>query len=405
MNSHPHIAAIDFDSQNVQVAVGTRDTTSLSQPLLRADAYPNESIRRGTVIEHNGLSSVVGQILRTLDTAYQHKLPIFMGVHPSSLVTRKTSVSMSLFQNNQPRPITDADCDALTKKAQSIILNENPNSYILTTIPRQYILENANERVRLQVGAKPTGYQASKLSCEFVILTCLSQDVSDFVDVFESYHTDVYDVFVTPLTTSLLVTNQRQRILGCGVLYISSEVSSFVLFEDGQPSHVATFPIGIEDVVSDIAVGLQMHFDRARQLLSDPARVNDEQPAVRKRFYEVMNARYMDIVEHIERTLTSLGHPVVLPAGIVIITTSIQLHTLCDTLYQNLKIPTKLWEGDIPSAQSKKRNRDISIIGAYSIVCSAGGINKPIYSPKSAILRILRDAKSAISATIHKFLT
>jgi cell division ATPase FtsA len=401
MTSHPHIAAIDFDSQNVYLAVGTRDTTSLAQPLQRADAYPNESIRRGTVIEHNGLIATIGQILRTLDTAYPHKVPLFLGVHPSSLKSRIINVSLSLFQNNQPRPITDSDCDQITKKAQATILNENPNLYILTTIPRRYHIDST----QLQPGANPIGFQAAKLSCEFLIITCLSHDVNDFVDAFENFQTHIYDVIATPIATALLVTEPKRRMFGCGVLYVSSEVTSFVIFEDGIPLSCTTFPIGIEDVVSDTAVGLQISIDKARALLADPSKINDEQAPARKRFGEVIQARYLDIIERIQKTLTTADHPVVLPGGITLVTTSIQLHTLRDSLFSSLKIPVTLWEGDIPSTTTKKRTRDISIIGAYSIICAAGNPNKPLNNTKNAVTRVLRDTSNSIKAAIHRFLS
>jgi len=400
MNKYPHIGAFDFDSQNIHVAVGTRDTTSFSQPLLRAESYPHESIRRGTIIESNSLTIIIGQILRNLENTYQYKIPIYLGVHPSSLLTRRVTVTINLFQNNQPRQITPNDCYNLEKRAEAIILGENPNLYILNIIPRQYIIDNT----RLQIGASPSDYQASKLSCEMLILACLKHDVSHFIDIFENYHTDIYEVFPTPYSTSILITNLKQRIIGCGVLYMSSEVSSFLIFEDGQLTHMATFPIGIEDVVSDIAVGLQVNLDKARNFLSDHNRLNDESAHTKKRFFEIVNARYMDIVEKIEKATTSLGRPVVMPAGISLITTSIQLTTLAETIYNHLKIPTTLWEGDIPHTQAKRKNRDISIIGAYSIICNTDLESSPPKS-KNIIALIIKKIKNFFLETIDKLLS
>ncbi len=398
----PHIAAIDFDSQGVYVAVGTRDTTSLAQPLLRADAYPNDSIRRGTVMESQGLTTTVGQVLRTLEGTYQYTLPIFVGVHPSSMKSRRVTVSIQLTPNNTVRPITESDCDMLEKKTQALVTNENPNTYILSILPRQYTID----ATRLQVGGSaPVGYQAMKLSCEFLVITCLSQDVTDYVDTFENFNTHVYDVMATPLTASFLVTEPRNRMFGCGVLYVSSEVTSFILFEDGVPAITSTFPIGVNDIVADVAAGLQMDPDKARALLSDHNRLNEETPAIRKRFQEIVSARYMDFVEITEKALTSTGQPVTIPAGITLVTTNIQLPSMAEALKLGLKVLVKLWEGDIPSVHSKKRSRDISIIGAYSIICFAGSARRPINNTRQAVRRIWDSIKTGITATIRRFLS
>ncbi|USN57593.1 MAG: cell division FtsA domain-containing protein [Candidatus Peribacteria bacterium] len=94
---------------------------------------------------------------------------------------------------------------------------------------------------------------------------------------------------------------------------IGKEQTSFVIYEDGYPLRYETLPIGGDAVTRDISIGMQIDIKEAEDIkIKDGGLglIEKEQgeTAVDKHFlYQIMTARYEEILEKINTRLIELG--------------------------------------------------------------------------------------------------
>ena len=130
---------------------------------------------------------------------------------------------------------------------------------MIHSIPLSFKVDNA------LVQGRPTEMKGVKLEVETLLITCLSQHLSDLIKTIESAGLSVDDIVASPLATSYAVLTKQQKETGCVMANIGASTVSVVVFEDGLPISLEVFPIGSSHITNDIALGLQILWTRRRK--------------------------------------------------------------------------------------------------------------------------------------------
>ncbi len=397
----PHIIAMDYDSQYLYVSIGSRDTANREvQPLSRITKYPHNAMHRGVTVDKQELSRVTSEALRSVSQQLNYTPPILVGLHPSSMIGKKITHTIRLTETGGTRTISERDISALESEIEEKIHRQHMNSEILHTIMLQYAIDGEP----LPVGTVPVGNMAKQLSAQAFYIVAHSQHRNDCIEALHAENCDIEDVVATPMVVGWQATGQRQRILGCAILYISSETTSLTVFTNNNPVSFHTIPVGIQDIIGDIALGFQIDIHSARGLLSDPDSAY-EKGFSKKKFLDILHARYHEISDLTTKQLIQSGWQGLLPAGITLVSTTCQLPGFEDMLRSTTGLPVRTWEGDLPVAPtSKRKQRDIGAIGAYSLSCVYARRTLIFFTRDKIITSMLSGIKDKVKSWFHGLL-
>ena len=224
-----------------------------------------------------------------------------------------------------------------------------PNKKIIDVIPTMYKLDGK------EVLGKPEGMKGVKLEVKTLFVTCLEQHLDDLATAVSEAGIEVVDVIPSPLASSLVVLNDKQKTAGCILVDIGAETVSIAVFENGTIQALHIFSIGSTDITNDIALGLKIPLEEAEGLKIGS--IIRDYP--KKKLDQIIEARLSDIFELIENYLKKIKRNELLPAGIILIGGGSNI-ALIEELSKNfLKLPAKIGTAEILN-NNKTKVRDSS---------------------------------------------
>ena len=227
--------------------------------------------------------------------------------------------------------ITDHDIKRLIAQSEANLTNM-ANKKVIHSIPLSFKVDNAT------VYGRPTEMKGVKLEVETLLITCLSQHLSDLIKTIEASGLSVDDIVASPLATSYSVLTRQQKETGCVMANIGASTVSVVVFEDGLPISLEVFPIGSSHITNDIALGLQVPLDEAERIKIN---YGTENTVSKKKLSDIIEARLNDIFEMIENHLKKINRNQVLPAGAILTGSGSNLFSVEEIAKASLKLPAK----------------------------------------------------------------
>ena len=227
--------------------------------------------------------------------------------------------------------ITDHDIKRLIAQSEANLTNM-ANKKVIHSIPLSFKVDNA------LVQGRPTEMKGTKLEVETLLVTCLSQHLSDLIKTIESAGLSVDDIVASPLATSYAVLTKQQKETGCVMANIGASTVSVVVFEDGLPISLEVFPIGSSHITNDIALGLQIPLDEAEKIKIN---YGTENTVSKKKLSDIIEARLNDIFEMIENHLKKINRNQVLPAGAILTGSGSNLFSVEEIAKASLRLPAK----------------------------------------------------------------
>src|SRR3990172_7336719 len=224
-----------------------------------------------------------------------------------------------------------------------------PNKKIIHVIPTIYKLDGK------EVLGKPEGMKGVKLEIKTLFVTCLTQHLDDLVAAISLSGVEVIDVIASPLATSLIVLNEKQKTAGCILVDIGAETVSIAIFENGAIQALHVFSIGSTDITKDNALGLKIPLEEAEGLKIGSI-IRD---FPKKKLDQIIEARLSDVFELIENYLKKIKRNGLLPAGVIMTGGRSNISTIEELSKNFLKLPSKLGVAELFN-NSKIKIRDSS---------------------------------------------
>lgn len=112
----------------------------------------------------------------------------------------------------------------------------------------------------------PVGLQGSKLELVADVFMLPKNFYNGIMEVFEKVGLNIVDIVPNVIAASEVVLDYDHRDLGCILVDIGKNQTSYVIYEDGYPLDYGTIGIGGEDVTKDISIGMQIDIKEAENL-------------------------------------------------------------------------------------------------------------------------------------------
>lgn len=257
--------------------------------------------------------------------------------------------------------ITALDVNKALETAESAIPHSvSLNKKIINTIPIEYKIDGK------AVWGQALGLKAEKLDVKTFFIMCLESHIQNLIKAVEEVDIEVIDVVASPIASSFVNLNKKQKKAGVVLVNVGAETLSMIVFENSNPISLEVFPIGGTDITNDIALGLKISLEEAESIkLGSITNSNYS----KKKLDEIISARLEDMFELIETHLKKIGRHALLPAGIVITGGGAKLAMIKELAESTLKLPSRIAEihfGE-ENSESPKKQKDLTWSVAYGL--------------------------------------
>jgi len=228
------------------------------------------------------------------------------------------------------------------------------------------------------------GMQGNRLETEVLVLAGFSPYKNNLTEAVLDADLQVSDTMPTPLASALSVLSPRQKELGVALLDIGAGTSELAVFEEGELTHLAVFPVGSANITNDIAIGLKTDVDVAEAIKiergcclfkgkdkKEKIEAEDGETLVfsQKMLARIIEARMSQIFGEVQKELKKISKQGDLPAGIVLTGGGSKIPHTVELAKKEFKLPCRLGK---PTCLSGLEDGQI-FAAACGLVIAPGG--------------------------------
>src|SRR3989344_195861 len=328
---------------------------------------PAAGIRRGMVID---LEEATNSIQKSIAEAI-----LEAKVTPRSAYVAVGGPHLSISSSRGVVAVSRADGDISEEDVKRVLnaseafVPKNHNREIIHIIPREFRVDNDG-------GIKdPVGMNGVRLEVDAIIIDAAVSAIKNLTKCIEGAGMRVRECVFAPLASAEAVLSKRQKELGVLLVDIGAGTTNFAVFEEGRLMHAGGFPYGASHITNDIAIVLRTAVDVAERIklkyghaLPDEIgkkemikmsefSSDDETIVPRREIDEIIEARFADIFELIQKELKKIGKSQLLPAGAVLIGGGSRIPGVVELAKRELRLPAMLGDLQIASSQIHERDR------------------------------------------------
>lgn len=340
----------------VGLDVGTHKICTVVGEVRPEDVYvvglgiePSDGMKKGVVSDVGALSSAIAKSIRKAEKSSGYDINrafvSVAGSHISSLTSRGLATIVG------SRSVQSEDLEKAMSVARNIAIPHNRE--ILHVVPRSYTLDS-QDGIR-----SPIGMHCFRLEVDAHIITASTTSLANLEDAVESAGVLVDRFILNPLAAGDAVLTDHEREMGAVVIDIGGGTTDLAIFIDGTVWHTAIIPVGGNHVTQDITYWMRVPFGLAEQVKiqrghADMNAVSESEvfpvepfggeilPVSRRDLAMVIEARFEEIFELVEKEIKRSGYAGLLRAGAVITGGSSQLPGYRDLASRIVNLPVRL---------------------------------------------------------------
>ena len=340
----------------VGLDVGTHKICTVVGEVRPEDVYvvglgiePSDGMKKGVVNDVGALSSAIAKSIRKAEKSSGYDINrafvSVAGSHISSLTSRGLATIVG------SRSVQPEDLEKAMSVARNIAIPHNRE--ILHVVPRSYTLDG-QDGIR-----SPIGMHCFRLEVDAHIITASTTSLANLEDAVESAGVLVDRFILNPLAAGDAVLTDHEREMGAVVIDIGGGTTDLAIFIDSTVWHTAIIPVGGNHVTQDITYWMRVPFGLAEQVKiqrghADMNAVSDSEvfpvepfggeilPVSRRDLAMVIEARFEEIFELVEKEIKRSGYAGLLRAGAVITGGSSQLPGYRDLASRIINLPVRL---------------------------------------------------------------
>ena len=309
----------------------------------------SDGMKKGVVSDVGALSAAISKAIRKAEKSSGYDINrafvSVAGSHISSLTSRGMATVVG------SRSVQPGDLEKAMSVARGIAIPHNRE--ILHVVPRSYTLDG-QEGIR-----SPLGMHCFRLEVDAHIITASTTSLANLEDAVESAGVLVDRFILNPLAAGEAVLTPHEREMGAVVIDIGGGTTDIAIFIDGTVWHTAIIPVGGNHVTQDITYWMRVPFGLAEQVKiqrghADMNAVSESEvfpvepfggeilPVSRRDLAMVIEARFEEIFELVEKEVKRSGYAGLLRAGAVITGGSSLLPGYRDLASRILNLPVRL---------------------------------------------------------------
>ena len=371
------ITVVDVGSYNIKAAFGVRVSDGFK--ILSYSTVKSNGFSSGKIVDAVGLKASIGEALGELQSQMTKKMPFgdLMVTSSSDVFGMKRIKIEKTLSKDKPETIKESHVRDMRFEAGK---KEN----VIDVIPVSYTLDDGRTVIN------PVSMMSTKIVAD-VILVEIDEAVQDeFLNLFEGYDFTSMSIAHPGIFAAEGVLNESEKDRGIVCLEMGYNTTKIISYAKGVPVDFHIVPLGVYNIVKDIATVFKVSYSEAERLLFYHSNLNYEnvkeeevvettdfddktKKSVKKRSVSLAAyARTREILSIARRSFVqTLNDPTFNPVGLVITGGGASISGIADIGSSTFNITART--GTYASSNNVIVNgaEDIMAVPAYSLLFGA----------------------------------
>lgn len=344
------IVGLDIGTSKIVALVGEISSDKEIE-IIGYGSHPSKGLKRGVVVN---IEATVQSIQRAVEAA-----ELMAGCQIHSAYAGIAGSHISSLNSHGIVPIEDGevsyiDIERVVDAAKAVAIPADQR--ILHVLPQEFTIDK-------QDGIRdPIGMSGVRLECKVHIVTGAVSAAQNIVKCVKRCGLEVSDIILEQLASSYAVLTEDEKELGVCLIDIGGGTTDIAVFVDGAIGYTAVIPIAGDQVTNDLAVALRTPTQFAEDLklqhgtvLAQKTRVTEEalvvlsaagadneREAPLELLTEVIQSRYIELINLVHHELRRSGFEDLIPAGIVLTGGGAKIPGLVELAEKSLNMPVRL---------------------------------------------------------------
>lgn len=328
MEKKNYIVAIDFGSNKVAAAAASKDPDGRLN-IIDLISKPMEGMERGEVTNIEQVTAAARDALGQLEENLGIQVKdAYAGISGENI--RCGSSTYHVFVGGQDGEIGDDDVVKLHEGMNTVQPTEG--YVILDRIPQKYMIDMREETM------KPVGRFGRRLEATFNFILGNRNSVDRLNKAMNRLQIQTDGVFTTAQASAAATLTDEEKELGVAVIDIGAGCTDICIWHGNIMRYVGVLPIGSNAINEDLRkipirdkvvekLKVEYGYATVEALSEEQAALNIELPGGARRdnkkisfkaLTQIIEARMLDIVEHIMGEIKDAGYAEKLGSGIVL---------------------------------------------------------------------------------------
>jgi cell division protein FtsA len=273
---------------------------------------------------------------------------VFAGIAGTHVSSRHSHGAVAI----RDAEVDESDVERVLESARAVAIPADQQ--ILEVLPKGYVIDST-DGIR-----QPIGMSGVRLEVQVHLVTAAVSAVQNVTKCVARCGLHVDDLVLHQLASAESVLSDDEKELGIALVDIGAGTTDIAVFADGATQHTACIPIAGDLVTSDIAVALRTPTQHAEdikvkyacaleQLASSDETiqvpsVGDRAPRrlERQTLAQVVEARYRELFNHVNKQLRQSGCENLVPAGLVLTGGGARMEGVVELAEEIMHMPVRL---------------------------------------------------------------
>ncbi len=365
-----------------------------SNKIIATSSVNIEYIKRGIVKDVDALTKTIRALISQVNKSYLNSIKKVI-ISLSGCAISSISSSAEIKINNKKGIVDESIIEEIFRRVESRVPeNISQNKKLIQLIPQKYKIDGKNINT-----SKPSGLSGSTFELQALCIYATKQHLENILLACEENNLIVEDIIISEYAYSKNQINESDRLAGVCVVNIGGDTTTVITYDENIPILLEVIPLGSEDITRDIALGLKVSLEQAKNIKLNPDtelkkmaseltevfissnRMNVKKDqrdkafflSLQEKYHEIIYARIIDIFEMIQKHLKKINKDRLLPAGIIIHGGGSSIKDIDIISREILRLPTQIRTESVC-------NKDLLKFKQSQNICIDSGDTMSIYA-------------------------
>ena len=318
------VVGLDIGTSKVVCLVGSySENGKLNVSAL--GSYPSSGLKKGVVVNIDATTDAIKKAVEQAQKMIEEPIKsVFVGIAGNHIKSLNSHGAVGI----KDKEVKPADIDRVIDSAQAVSIPSDQK--VLHVLPQEFIIDD-------QDGIKdPLGMSGVRLESKVHLVTCSNSAILNIEKCVKNCGLKVNKYVLEQLASSYSILSDDEKELGVCLVDIGGGTTDIAIFNSGSIVFTGVIPIAGDQVTSDIAQALRTPTSQAEEIKQKHGcsvaefTKDDETIEVmgvggrpprelsRRSLAEIVEPRYVELLELVKAEISRNGFENDIPAGIVL---------------------------------------------------------------------------------------
>ena len=342
------VVGLDIGTSKIVAIVGEIQPDGQVE-VIGVGSHPSRGLKRGVVVDIESTEQAIQRAVEEAELMADCEIhSVFAGIAGSHMRSLNSHGAVAI----RDKEVVDGDVERVLESARAVAVPADQR--ILHVLPQEYVIDST-DGIR-----QPVGMSGVRLEARVHLVTAAASAVQNVTKCVARCGLQVDDLILQQLASSHAVLSDDERDLGIALVDIGAGTTDVAVFTEGAIRYTTCIPIAGDLVTNDIAVALRtptVHAEEIKikyacaleQMVSSddtiqvPSVGNREARRLERRtLAQVVEARYRELFNHVQKQLCQSGFESRIPAGVVLTGGAAKMEGVVELAEEILHMPVRL---------------------------------------------------------------